>query len=252
MADDAAKAAHGSLAAGHATGPSPVPGGRTQHMNLATTTPVPGVVIHATPGGDVNSAPLMQSLASHPVPVAVMNQALASNPGLPGLFGVNMPRGIAPQPDVHTAPSTVGRRVPPVAAASRRRARAASTSTCRPSSGPAPGQRRVTAMDTRDQAEAVGSAFDPVTGLDFDGLTLDEEARILAGACRDLRGVPGRGRAGAGRAAPGDRTGAGGRGGRTRGRQDETGGPAGGGRSAPGPAGRVRPQGRGMQTRIRG
>ena len=108
MADDAAKAAHGSLAAGHATGPSPVPGGRTQHMNLATTTPVPGVVIHATPGGDVNSAPLMQSLASHPVPVAVMNQALASNPGLPGLFGVNMPRGIAPQPDVHTAPSTVG------------------------------------------------------------------------------------------------------------------------------------------------
>ena len=37
----------------------------------------------------------------------------------------------------------------------------------------------MTAADTRDRAEAVGSAFDPVTGLDFDGLTIDEEAHIL-------------------------------------------------------------------------
>lgn len=102
---DSDKAAGGFLAAGHPVGPSPVPGGRTQHMDLQTTTPVPGVVIHAMPGGDVNSAPLMQSLASHPVPVAVMNQALASNPGLPGLFGANMPRGVGDQPDVHTAPT---------------------------------------------------------------------------------------------------------------------------------------------------
>jgi hypothetical protein len=57
----------------------------------------------------------------------------------------------------------------------------------------------MTDMDTWDLAEAGGSVFDPATGLDFHGLTLDEEARILqahavifatcqAAAARELAG----------------------------------------------------------------
>lgn len=96
---------NGRLAHGHPTGPSPVPGAPSviQHLDQQTVSPVPAVTYVFSPGGGVDNGPLQQSLMSHDIPVQVMNQALASNPGLPGLFGERTPAGMSPREPQHTA-----------------------------------------------------------------------------------------------------------------------------------------------------
>jgi hypothetical protein len=114
MTDDTTKAYQatstpdGWLAVGHRTTGSPVPGGRTQHLDYqAPMTPAPGADLATVYG---NEGPIASSIRDHQgrARVQVLDQARAASPGMFGQLGVNAPGGIAPQPAPSTAPSGTG------------------------------------------------------------------------------------------------------------------------------------------------